>query len=147
MKAFSFRLEQVLRWRGMQVSLQRARVAEAAGRISQLQAVLDSRHAEVVTSAAQIVREATGLTLGSYAAFVEKSRARIRELEQRLIAAQRLLAVETGRLIEANRRLRLIEDLKRKGHMNWQRELERELAAFADEAFLGRVQSVRRTGA
>ena len=93
MKAFSFRLEQVLRWRGMQVSLQKARVAEAAARTSQLRAALDSRQAEVATGAVQIVREPTGLTLGAYAAFVEKSRARMRELEEQLVAALSIMCV------------------------------------------------------
>jgi flagellar export protein FliJ len=138
-KAFSFRLEQVLRWRDMQVGLQKARVGGAASHVSQLRSALDSRRVELATGAAQIVREPTGVALASYAGFVEKSRVRIRELEEQVTAAQRALALEMDRLIEANRKLRLLEDLKRKGHGHWQREMDRELAAFADEAFLGRI--------
>jgi flagellar export protein FliJ len=138
-KAFSFRLEQVLRWRDMQVDLQKARVAAASSHVSQLRSALDTRRTEVAMGAAQIVREPTGVALASYAAFMEKSRARIRELEEQVAAAQRALTAEMDRLIEANRRLRLLEDLKRKGHGHWQREMDRELAAFADEAFLGRI--------
>jgi flagellar export protein FliJ len=143
-KAFSFRLEQVLRWREMQVSLQKARVAAAAGHVSQLRNALDLRKAELAASAAQIAREPTGLELGAYAAFVEKSSARIREIEDRAKAAQSALAAETDRLIEANRKLRLLEDLKRTAQGQWRAEHDRELAAFADEAFLGRLQSGKR---
>jgi hypothetical protein len=32
-----------------------------------------------------------------------------------------------------------LEDLREAGHREWRGEHERELAAFADEAFLGRV--------
>jgi flagellar export protein FliJ len=123
----------------MQVRLQKARVSGAASHVSQLRSALDSRIAEVAMGAAQIMREPTGVALASYAAFVEKSRVRIRELEEQVTAAQRALAAETDRLIEANRRLRLLEDLKRKRHGHWQRDMDRELAAFADETFLGRI--------
>jgi hypothetical protein len=139
MKTFSFRLEQVLKWREMQLSLQRARVAAVAGRVSQSQSLLESRKTEAAMSAEQIRREPTGAVLASYARHSETSRARIQETARQLGAAQRDLAVETDRLLEANRKLRLLEDLKKAGNREWRMEHERELAAFADEAFLGRV--------
>jgi flagellar export protein FliJ len=141
MKAFTFRLEQVLRWREMQVGLQQARAAEAAGHASQLRSSVDAQKAEAVAGAAQIAREATGVALASYARFVEASRARIQEAEARAAKAQRALALERDRLVEANRRLRLLEDLRKAGLGRWRKEHDRELTAFADEAFLGRIKS------
>ena len=139
MKTFSFRLEQVLRWREMQLGLQRARVATAAGKVSQSQSLVDSRKKEEAASAEQIRREPTGLALASYARHAETSRVRIVEAEQKLAAAQQALTAETDRLLESNRKLRLLEDLRDAGYRAWRMEHERELAAFADEAFLGRV--------
>lgn len=150
MKAFSFRLEQVLRWREMQLGLQRARAASAVGKVSQSKSLLESQKTEAAASAEQIRREPTGIALTSYARNVEISRAGIREAEERLAGAQRALMVEMDRLLEGNRKLRLLQDLKKAGRHEWRIEHERELAAFADEAFLGRVSRGtigKRTGA
>jgi hypothetical protein len=139
MKAFSFRLEPVVRWREMQLGLQRGSAAAAMGKVSQLQALLDLRTAEGDAGSEQIRREPTGVVLASYARHVETSRARIREAADQLAAAQRAFAAEMDRLLDANKKLRLIEDLRQARHREWRIEHERELAAFADEAFLGRV--------
>ena len=61
-----------------------------------------------------------------------------------------LLLVEMDRLLEGDRKLRLLQDLKKAGRREWRMEHERELAAFADEAFVGRVSRGtigKRTGA
>jgi hypothetical protein len=44
-------------------------------------------------------------------------------------------------LIEANQKLRLLENVKRTDQGRWRKEFDRELAALADEAFLCRLQS------
>ena len=139
MKAFAFRLEQVLRWREMQLGLQRGRAAVATGKVVRLQSLLDSLKGEAASGADQIRRDPTGIALASYSRHIETSRPKIQEATQQLAAAQRALAGETDRLLEANRKLRLLEDLREAGHREWRSEHERELAAFADEAFLGRV--------
>jgi hypothetical protein len=41
----------------------------------------------------------------------------------------------------------LLENLKESGEGIWRRQFDRELSAFADEAFLSRLQSKKRTGA
>ena len=45
-----------------------------------------------------------------------------------------------SRLIEADRKLKLIENLKANARTEWLRQFDRELSAFADEAFLNRIQ-------
>ena len=137
MKAFSFRLEQALRWRGTQVAAQQARVAGAAAQRSTIEALLKSARAEAAGGAADLIREPTGFPLSSYAAFSARSRARICQLEADLAAAERALAAERDLLVAANRKLRLIENLKQGAQQRWRHEFDRELAAFADEAFLG----------
>ncbi len=148
MKTFKFRLEQALRWRETQVDLQKSRVAEAVGRLAEIASLLNARKAELAGATALIHDEPTGVALGSFAGFKEKSRMRIRDLEAQSAVAQRTVELEMNRLIEANQRVKAVENLKQRDEGRWRRELERELAAFADEAFLCRVQSkTERTGA
>lgn len=141
MKAFTFRLEQALRWRETQVRVQKSRVAAATGHSSGIQTLLDSQRAEAAGSAAQIVHSPTGMALASYAGFMDRSRVRIAGLETKLAAAQRAVAVEMGSLLDANRKLRLLENLKRTEQDRWRTEFDRELATFTDEAFLARQRS------
>ena len=141
MKAFTFRLEQALRWRQTQVNLQKSRVAGAAGRLAEIAAILETRRSELANAATRIVDAPTGAALASYAGFKEKSRARIADLETKALAAQRTVTLEMNLLTEANRRSRLLENLKQTGQDRWRREFDREIAAFADEAFLCRLQA------
>jgi hypothetical protein len=144
MKAFTFRLEQALRWRGTQVAAQQARVAAATAQRSAIEALLTSASAEAANGAADIIditRGPTGFPLSSYAVFLDRSRARIRQIEAGLAAAERALAVERDLLLAANRKLRLIENFKHDAQQRWRAEFDRELAAFADEAFLGALRA------
>jgi flagellar export protein FliJ len=136
LKAFTFRLDQALRWRETQLRVRQSRVAAAAGHAGGIQAMIDSWRAEAALGAQQIARSPTGTALASYAGFIDKSRLRIRGLETKLADARRALAAEMGHLLEAHRNLRLLENLKRTEESRWHREFDRELAAFADEAFL-----------
>jgi flagellar export protein FliJ len=151
MKAFTFRLEQALRWRRTQVDLQKSRVAGAAGRLAEIAASLETRRSDLAAAAARIAEGPTGAALASYAGFKEKSRTRIGDLEAQALAAQRALTLEMSRLTEAKQRSRLLENLKQTGQARWRRDFDRELAAFADEAFLCRMQKIQlktgRTGA
>jgi hypothetical protein len=145
MKAFTFRLEQALRWRESQVGLRKGAVAEAASRLAEINTILERRKVELSGAAARIVEASTGAALESYAGFNEKSRARIRDSEAQALVAQRTLTLEMNRLIEARQKLRSLENLKRMAEARWRREFDRELAAFADEVFLYRLQSNRRS--
>ena len=151
MKAYAFRLEQALRWRETQATLQKTRVAGAGGRLAEIVASLEARRVELANAAVRIADGPTGAALTSYAGFRKKSRARIGDLEVQALAAQRTLDLEMSCLMEANQRSRLLENLKRTGQDRWRREFDRELAAFADEAYLCRIQKIQlktgRTGA
>jgi hypothetical protein len=144
MKAFVFRLDQALRWRETQLDVQKSRVSAAVGRLAQIEASLEAKKAALSGGAAQIAEQATGATLTSFAGFKEKSLASIRDCEAQALAARRALALEMNRLVEARQKKELLESLKRKSQAGWRREFDRELAAFADEAFLGRIQSENR---
>jgi len=143
-KAFSFRLDQVFRWREMQVTLQESRLAAAAARLTEIRASIDSGNRELTAAAASIAAAQTGADLAAYADFRQRTRARIRDLESQAQTAQRTVALETSRLVEANQKLKLIANLKEKAQAGWRHEFDRELSAFADEAFLNRLRAPAR---
>jgi hypothetical protein len=141
MKAFSFRLEQALRWRAAQVNLGKTRAAAAAARVAAVAGDLEAQRSLLSTAATRILDGPTGGALESYARFKEKSHARIRDLEAQALIAQRTLTLEMNRLMEANQKLRLLENLRNASQGRWRKEFDRELADFADEAFLHRRRS------
>ena len=136
MKAFRFPLDQVLRWRETQVELQKSRVAEASAQLAEISASIEARNAEL--AAARLSEDSTGAALEACGAFRQRTRTRIRELQGQARTAGRALTLEMEKLAEANRKRKLIGNLKDAEFGDWRREFERELRTFADEAFLGR---------
>jgi flagellar export protein FliJ len=156
-KAFVFRLDQALRWRETEVNLQKARLAGAAANAARTQAALDSQKAELAGQSVEVTHGSTGTTLESYAGYAGRSRVQILRLQEQTMAARKALDAEMNRLIAANQKVRLLEKLRETEQVHWQHEFDRELSAFADEAFLsrsvlsgrsaGKLQSKKRTGA
>ena len=140
MKAYQFRLDQALRWRETQAGLQRARVAAAVGRQSEIDRALENERASLTAASSGIVDNPAGYSLQSFAAFRDRTRARIRDLEGQALVARRNVGLEMTSLVEATRKVRVLENLKQADQTRWRRDLDRELAAFADEAFLSRLQ-------
>lgn len=138
MKAFDFRLEKVLRWRETQLHLRKTRVADATAEVVRIHAAIEALAAEGLQGAALIAREPAAAVFIAYAGFLDRTRARTRQLKDQLAKAKLNLAAETDRLVEANRKLRLLENLKSGKQNEWRKEFDRETANFADEAFLAR---------
>jgi hypothetical protein len=134
-RAFVFRLDQALRWREAQVALQKSRVSGAAGRLAAIEGRLISRNTESSAEAAHIALQPTGAGLSSYPGFAESSRREIGKLQTQMKEAQSAVTAEMKALVEANRRLLLLENLKSGARATWVRELDRETAQFADESF------------
>ena len=144
MKAFSFRLDPALRWRATQLDLEKAAVAAAAKRLSDIRAVLVSLRAGLDDSTRQIGPVSTGSALEILSAYTGKIRRQIAECETGAKRAEQDLAARTLLMLDANRKLHLIESLKKSAQTEWRGEFNRELEAFAGEAFLGRLQSKKR---
>jgi len=136
MKAFHFRLDQALRWRGTQADLGKARVSEAVTRLSALQKDLEVRRGQMAAGSLDLVSGATGAALGHWTAYVRRSHREIAELEKRLQEAERQFGECMRILVDANRKVRLLENLKLTARTRWDAAVDRELEAFAGEAFL-----------
>jgi hypothetical protein len=117
---------------------QQARVAAAVARRSGILTQLDAIKAEAAICAADIIREPAGVALAACPAFAARSLARTRQLDADFAATDRALAVEMDLLVVANTKLRLLENLRSREQARWRTEFDRELSAFADEAFLSR---------
>jgi flagellar export protein FliJ len=144
MKAFRFRLDPALRWRATQLDLEKARVAAAAKRLADIRAVLATLRTNLSSSTSQIGPVSSGSALEILSAYAERTRRQIAELEKGAARAEQDLAAQTQVMLEANRKLHLIENLKETARTDWQSEFTRELETFAGEAFLGRLQSKKR---
>ncbi len=144
MKAFRFRLDSALRWRAAQNDLEKSRVAVAAKRVADIRGALEARQTGLRESVQQLGPVTDGSTLEILHAYRARTQRQIVELEKAAQKAQQDLAAQMKVMLEANRKLRLVENLKETAKTEWQAEFGRELEAFAGESFLGRLQSIKR---
>lgn len=140
MRAFQFRLEQARRWRSAQLVMQEGKVSIAAAAVARLQARIDNITQAIRSSAAVIREYPLGEVFGAHADFCRQAGRQIRELQPQHAEARRVLNGEMNQLIQARRRLQLIEDLKDGERTRWEKAFEKETADFVDESYLGKLQ-------
>lgn len=136
MKAFRFRLDQVRRWREVELTVQKAKAAAATARA--VEACRDQERVREAVSASALDLSAapTREALMLWPAYRDRADRAEALLEKRVIEAERVVEEEMNRLREARRRLRLIENLRDAARAGWTREVDREIATFVDEAHL-----------
>ncbi len=143
MQSFQFRLERVLIWRRTAFAAEQARL----GLLVAEQGRLDGVHDEILAAWERAGREllAAGAVdgsdlaaLGGYRACLERQR--VANERQRSEARERV-AAQQGRIVEAHRRLRLLEKLRSRRMEEWRVASNREMETFASEAFLVRWRS------
>lgn len=138
MKAFHFRLGQILRWREQAVLLEEARVAASVARISAVEMAKSDLEAKLAAASREVASPGGCFALQCYEGFLKFARTQNGILQQQENAARKEHAVAMTRLLEANRNVRLLQNLRDLERRTWQREADRELADFAAEAFLAR---------
>ena len=128
MKAFHFRLDRVLDWRRTELDLEESRLKQLHAAIALLdreRAALEAaRDAAVRAVVSQDAVDGAELqALSSYRAAVRLQSARLvqkrREREAELVRQQQ-------KLLEARRRMRLLENLKDRRRVEWNYEMERQ---------------------
>jgi len=140
MKRFVFGLESVLRWRRslfeQEQNRLRALVAErdAIGlRLRELEQL--RQRAERALLEAPAVTGGELAALESYRRRLSAERARRQE---ELAGCERRIQAQRERVVEARRRVRLLERLKERRYAEWEAEANRELEALAAESYLAR---------
>lgn len=140
MKAFLFRLDQVLKWRASQVDVEKGKLATAAARIADLRRDVIILEKLLASEAAGYLQGTTGSELNLWAAFQARTRKQIDNLRGKEQAVEKELIACRQSLVEADRRLKLLENLKQTRHDRWLADWNRELEAFAAESFLSKLQ-------
>jgi hypothetical protein len=143
-KSFDFRLDRTLRWRATQLDLEKSRTGILAKRIADLRTTQRTLNADLDNSTRQLGSGSDGTTLELLNAWTVKTRRQIADLGRFALKAEQDLARQTQVLLEASRKLRLLENLKQTAQTQWNNEFSRELEAFAGETFLNRLQSKKR---
>ncbi len=143
---FRFRLERVLRWRGVELAVEEAKLKRLMDHCARLDAALAMVKKEIAGLPARLIslsgiRGADLNALASYAARLAKEREKI---EQRRTDAQREMQsqIEVHRM--AKQRTRLLEELRNRKRDEWTTQHHRELEALAQESYLARWEELGR---
>ena len=136
MKAFRFRLERVLSWRGTQLSL-------AEAKVEQLMRGLRSTNEDMASvaarrTAAQDTVARSAVVSGADLRALESSRLwAVREekkLAARVIELQQSIKVQDRCVLEARRGVKLVTQLKVRKYQDWKVEAAREIDELAAES-------------
>ena len=138
MKKFQFPLETVRKLRHHQWELEsmklgaiRQEMAQLDEMGEQLRAWGDLEENEVMRKSILKPRELN--SLDGFRAYLTKQEARLEGL--RAATAQRL-AAQSQRLQEARRAAELLDKLKERAHQRWEKEINKQWDAFAEEVFI-----------
>lgn len=138
MAKFQFSLEKVLRWRGVELTAEEAKLKA----LLQQQLYLQSQLAEVSAERSKLISslgampDLRGDDLRTLTACGLRLRRTAENLAQQLLKVGRELAKQRKRYGEAKRRVRLLEELKERRLAEWKYEEAALLEELASESFL-----------
>jgi flagellar export protein FliJ len=140
MRAFRFPLQKALELRARQLDLEEAKFQRAAAALAAV-----DREREVLlsslTAAEALVRGVAtvpGEDLAALGAFRVRTGAEEKRIAQRRAQNEKALEEQRSIMLEARRRLRLLERLKERRHAEWSAEAAKELEEMASESYLAR---------
>ena len=140
MRAFRFPLQKALELRARQLDLEEAKFQRAAAALAAV-----DREREVLlsslTAAEALVRGVAtvpGEDLAALGAFRVRTGAEEKRIAQRRAQSEKALEEQRSIMLEARRRLRLLERLKERRHAEWSAEAAKELEEMASESYLAR---------
>ncbi len=142
MKAFRYRLDPALRWRATELRLEQEKVSVMSRRIAALQDELMAKHNELRSGSLELTN-AGSAAFDSWGAYVDRCRRRMQWIKEQLRQSKTALAEKTKDMVEAHRRLRILENMQQDERTRWEAELGRETEALAAEAFLAGLQRNR----
>lgn len=140
MRRFRFGLESVLRWRQHQLEVEQfALEALLAERERIRSQIWQNRQAGAAAQREILAQpEIEAAELVALEAWVRRLAAERTRLEKAGEECETRISAQRGRVLEARRRLRLLERLRERRFQEWRAELERESETLAAESFLSR---------
>ncbi len=138
MRGFQFSLERVLSWRRTELRVEEARLGPLAAERARLEAahveiVRAHMHAQEDLLASGPVDGAQLEALAHYRVRLEKQKIVVEEKAQQ---CREQIAAQQTRIVEAQRRARLLEKLRGRRLEEWRSAADGEMESFAGEAFL-----------
>jgi len=148
MNAFRFPLEKVLDWRRGELELAELKLRQLAAAVAAVDQARADMEAAGIREEARVrawspLRGSDLAALGGFRLFVRKRNA---ELAAQRVECVERLAAGRGAVLEARRRLRLLERLKERRWEAWRLARDKELEEVASESYLARW-AVRENGA
>jgi flagellar export protein FliJ len=148
-KKFEFQLHRVLDLRRQQEELERASLLALTNTLNGYE-LQRTALAEQLAGERTHVRQSAAADGGDYLALAEFERHVKRRSE--FIAAQKIkitkeIAVQRTKVIEAQRRVKLLENLREKRLTEWNSENDREIEALGADSHLSRLLAGRRRSA
>lgn len=138
MAQFQFSLEKVLRWRGVELTAEEAKLKA----LLQVQLHLQTQLADVSAERSKLISslgsmpDLRGDDLRTLTACGLRLRRTAETLAQRLLQCGRELTKQRKKYSEAKRRVRLLEELKDRRLREWKYEEAAQLEELASESFL-----------
>jgi flagellar export protein FliJ len=141
MTAFRFPLAKVLEWRRAQLQAARARFQQQAAVVAGLDAERAALEAAAGRAQMEVRRAESvlGSDLAALAGFGRHVRIRGAEIEAARARAQSELEAVEKDMLEARRRVRLLEKLEQRRREEWSAARDRELEEVAAESHLARL--------
>lgn len=140
MTSFRFPLQRVLEWRRTQLEIEETRFRQATAAVAEVERLMAEAEAAGVRAEVQIRqwRPVTGGDLWALDGYRFHVRARERELEAARAERKRKAAAQQAVMLEARRRLRLLERLRERRLEEWRAAEAAELETLASESYLAR---------
>jgi flagellar biosynthesis chaperone FliJ len=140
MTAFHFRLQKVLEWRRAQLELEEIQYRRQLAALAEL----DRRQAEVAEAASAAERQvrAWNPLAGGELEALGEFRLHVKQQEREMAASRiercQQLERQHRLLLEAGRRLRLLERLQQRRWTEWRSARDKELEDLASESYLAK---------
>lgn len=138
MKKFEFRLQDALRWRDMQLQLERAKLQKLLGEEQRLkndlQALAEERHAAV--SELQTAKQLQAVDLRAVSTYLIGADARSHMLRQQIAKAAGPIQQQRQSVLKAERNVRLLEKLRESRYLEWKHAFDEEIELIAEESWL-----------
>jgi hypothetical protein len=140
MNAFRFPLERVLAWRRTQLEVEENRYLQELAALAALQDRMAglATAGESAETAVRTWNPVAGLELESLGRYRLHLKAEAFRLKMDEDEARRRVAFRQASMLEARRRLRLLENLKARQYAAWKADCDRELEQIAAESYLSR---------
>lgn len=145
MKRFAFSLSRVLDLRRQQASVEQARLQSLLRTLNQLTVTKQALMQQLEEARINLRQApATGHELRAFVEYERHIHARCTRTDQDSQLIQRQIREQQAKTIEADRQVKLLENLKQRKLAEWTRECDKELEELAADSHLARMLAERR---